>query len=956
MRTLPFVQLFFSRRTPKPAPQERASPAPTPECPSKRLSSISLLDVVRELGIDALGVLSAHLEAAECFGLARSTCRALREALNAGQTHVELKLSLRAPPAGFNSSSKPSSPLLSKPRCSSVDLVLRGRHLRYWEHGQAQAAGAEGQPSPLPEDLLAWPFEGLSLHRRQQVTRLQIQMEDFGLEYTQDAAPHLPRILARLGPLLPALTHLDITSCIMRMWEGWTATDSELYSTLASAFPNLTSLAVACERADLSLLAHHLGDRLEVLQLGAFQAADAYEPGQGAYRHLPRFARVRELVMADTEWDDMDWDASEDSYEDDDDDEGVDSVFSSDGEGGELWPGQALGWPPGWLAGYGEEGDGAGGGGDGQGDGAAGPGGAAGEGGGGVGEDAGGQQGAVGVQAAQQLEEAGWEQGGEAEGGAAGDGGGGAAAGIHAGLAGAGVAGGGGGDVGFWAHVAAANMPAAGLGNGGGAGAGGQVGGAAGGQQDGGPQDDAAEVPRPPPAIRFTSFLGSLPPSLEQLRFRHLTVNTCERPTGRICLRGLDVEVRDGRARAMRVTAGGGRGGGGTVGVRALRYLEGWVRRSRLGGDADPGDAARMASLEVDGVGEQDAYAMLDMARLEFMDRRFERVDIGRLRLFSGEAATTLSGITLLYRPQVVEIAGVQVRLRAQGAVSLREGEDGGRCEELHRQHLRQQKAQQQLLGGGQGGGGGGGGPAGEAAEGGGGLDLRRVAPGEVQEAALGPVRRALAAAAAGGAGAPLPAVAAAAAAAVTGVAERAAGQAAAKEVGSSSGGSGSGSGAAAAGGGLGLPGLAVVPAESRISSHRLVLLWGTFFTVLGEGQVLTAWLCKLKGSGANLVPSWRRDDEEPRFEFRSPAVRYLRIPADGEDGGEGAEEQSAYIVVECESPKMAAEVYAAAAAAAAEWPGGGLQAVRLAGASLEEAVLRLCVSRVGGCGAGRVG
>lgn len=209
MRILPLFRWLFSWRNPKPAGQQEAVPAPP--CPpartAKRASSVTLLDVVRELGIDALGILSGHLEATQCFGQARSTCRAMRDALDAGQTHVELKLSLRAPPAGFNSSCKQVSPLVIKPRCSSVDLVLKGRHSRPWAPLQAQDAEAEGQPSSLPEDLLAWPFEGLPLHRRQTITRLRIKMEDFAIEYHGDVAPHLPRILARLGPLLPALTH-----------------------------------------------------------------------------------------------------------------------------------------------------------------------------------------------------------------------------------------------------------------------------------------------------------------------------------------------------------------------------------------------------------------------------------------------------------------------------------------------------------------------------------------------------------------------------------------------------------------------------------------------------------------------------------------------------------------------------------------------------------------------------
>lgn len=52
------------------------------------------------------------------------------------------------------------------------------------------------------------------------------------------------------------------------------------------------------------------------------------------------------------------------------------------------------------------------------------------------------------------------------------------------------------------------------------------------------------------------------------------------------------------------------------------------------------------------------------------------------------------------------------------------------------------------------------------------------------------------------------------------------------------------------------------------------------------------------------------------------------------------------YMVVECSSAKEAAQLCAAAAAAAAD-ASGCLRAVRLAGASLDEAVFRPCVEPV---------
>ncbi len=196
-------------------------------------------------------------------------------------------------------------------------------------------------------------------------------------------------------------------------------------------------------------LAHHVRDRLEVLDLGTSMVCDSFDPSGELCCHLPRFRRVRTLVLADAglrdEHDeeeggwvgDSDEDGSSSSLSGSSSEDG-DSLSESDADDGPdvplHGPGQGQG-QVGQLGGGGRGGQG--------GEEGAWLGGAAW---GGDGEDVWGQLEGAGVHAAAeaQMEELGWEHGGE---------------------------------------------------------------------EGAGPQ-------RPAPSARFVAFLGSLPPSLEQLRFR----------------------------------------------------------------------------------------------------------------------------------------------------------------------------------------------------------------------------------------------------------------------------------------------------------------------------------------------------------------------------------------------------------------------------------------------------
>lgn len=159
----------------------------------------------------------------------------------------------------------PLSPLAQKPCCTSVHLVLR-RGAKHTDKPRVPEAGPHLGPSAA-EDLLAWPSEGLPATRCHQNIRLALSTTELGAR--PECIANLPRALARLGALLPCVQHLDISDCYMYNWLGWDRADhSPVYSTLASAFPSLTSLAVDGSTADYRLLALHVGDRLEQLQLG----------------------------------------------------------------------------------------------------------------------------------------------------------------------------------------------------------------------------------------------------------------------------------------------------------------------------------------------------------------------------------------------------------------------------------------------------------------------------------------------------------------------------------------------------------------------------------------------------------------------------------------------------------------------------------------------------------------
>lgn len=283
-------------------------------------------------------------------------------------------------------------------------------------------------------------------------------------------------------------------------------------------------------------------------------------------------------------------------------------------------------------------------------------------------------------------------------------------------------------------------------------------------------------------------------------------------------------------------------------------------------------------------------------------------MDVGTLHLWTHVVEPALADLTVYYRPKVMEMQGMRVRVRACGGLSLRPGESREQYDELERKHLQQQRQrtveqqQQQRACAGrrvdvvtllqQG--------FGQYLEGEG-LDLSYVDAEAVRRAAFGPLREVLGAAVEAGAGA-------------TG-GQPGGGGKGAKGKGKCGGGGGGGGGGRDAkgqkksrvrgkavktgadgggGGGLAtagsvegagcsggaqteckaegesgssgcdgggaegtagsdalrLPGLAVVPANSRDRSHRLVLLVGPFFAVLGEGDVLTSWVSKMRDRG----------------------------------------------------------------------------------------------------------
>lgn len=193
-------------------------------------------------------------------------------------------------------------------------------------------------------------------------------------------------------------------------------------------------------------------------------------------------------------------------------------------------------------------------------------------------------------------------------------------------------------------------------------------------------------------------------------------------------------------------------------------------------------------------------------------------------------------------------------------------------------------------------------------------MELRTAEPEQVEVAALGPVRRALAAAAGPGAEAEVE----------------------------------------GRHGVRSFPGLAVVPAGPRCSWHRLVLLHGPFFAALGSGRALREWLAELEGH----VQAWVRlrystgDSSKRRAGGKAEPrlARYLRLSAGREgdrDGNRAAGGGTVYLVVECGSVELAEGLYALGEELSADC-GGCLRVVRLAGVSLEEAVLRPCVQPVG--------
>lgn len=754
---------------------------------------------------------------------------------------------------------KPPSQLQKAPCCSSVHLVLKGDWPgKTGKDAQGESTTADTPPSVAVEDLLAWPFEGLPLHRRQQITRLGLSTQ----EYSSELGAHLPLILSRLGPLLPAMTHLDIRSCRISRWGGWDKEDlSQLYAAVASAFPNLTSLTTSGSSVNMEQFAHHLGDQLQVLELGKPGEDFTWEPSTEALQHLPRLGRLRQLVMNSAGWDEAeDWNPREDGEDpdfssdyDEEEDEG------SDDEGG---MGDGMGWEDGeeegGVAGVAQGGPGA----------------AAGEG------------GAAAAQGAwqQQAAPAGQGQAGQQ--------------GVVMGLDG------------LWVE----NWLVGGGEGGGVAGAGPEQGGM-GGEQQG----DGVPLFMQTGANRFKAFLGSLPPSLEQLRLRDFAVHTRTRDQRLLKGRELQIDLAGGKAHTLRA--------GWAATVRQLRFLVRWVRQSRLGPSTQRGTIPVLEATEL-----EDKHGMWlgYTDHPDFLLRRVQRVDIGKLRLTGKVVPDALARFVLLYRPQVVELQGVEVRLRASGALSLRDGEDEELAKTLRRQHVRQQQEVQKQKQGqagsraaGEAAAGGASGQAGVAGDAVAELYLRTAGTEDVKAAALGPLRRALTAAAA-------------AAALAAGAAAAGAGQA---------GGSGGSDGAAAGGSGIvGLPGLAVVPADSRNSSHRLVLLWGPFLTVLGVGKALDLWLNTQRSAMKLKHDRVWSPEHGKRICVKVQPARYLRLPADKEAGAGGC---AASVVVQCESAEVA-ESFCAAAAAVAATAKGGLQVVRLAGSSLDSAVFQPCTSPVG--------
>ncbi len=815
-----------------PAAEQPTSADSSPATWPARRPSIhpTFTDIVRNLDVHALSVLSGHLKALACREQARASCRALRDALDAVDTHVYVELSSSLAP---ELQPGPPSPLLRKPCCSSVHINLVAARLADAHRQQQRRPTTAAHPAPNPEDLLAWPFEALPPHRRQQITRLKLSLTDFLTHDTDYSYPNLPRALARLGALLPALTHVDITDCGLcglHLWYSFTS--EQLCSTLASAFPNLTSLAITMSYADMDLLVRHLGDRLEVLQLSGL----GDEPRYGLLRHLCGMRRLRELGFSWCQWRARGWAAVEDH--DGDDDGGSSALIEyEDEEEGSQDGSEAGAWQ--------EQGEGE------------------------------GEQG-------QGQEEAGGE-GQAGEGGAAGG----------APVAHGEAVGVGGEEAQPFAQQAGAEQ------------------GPEGAEAEGGEEADRAWLLSFPASTRFRTLLGSLPPSLEQLRFRNCIVPSRDRSAGEVGLRDLGIALgEDGRVQVLCV--------GWKAGLQELEHVESWVRRSRLAPRH-----GKVPQLVLDGI--QHDGSQQDIADFDwhiFLQRRFHRIDVRRLRLCPSLPAETLAAVAHHYVPQQVEVQGLAVRLRAAGPVGVPVG-----C--YRRGRLRLPYAYQRIRGrgvdasraAGQVGAcdaGEGGVGAGKAAEAGGGLELQTAGPEQLEAAALGPLRRALAAAAAAGAGA--------------GVEGRQ--------------------------GVRSFPGLAVVPAGSRCSWHRLVLLHGPFFAALGSGRALREWLVDLEGNAQTWVRlSCSRGDASKRSaggKAEPRLARYLRLSAGREEDGDGsgaprgaAGGSTVHLVVECGSAELAEGLCALAEELSTD-SGGCLRAVRLAGASLEETVLRPCVQPVG--------
>lgn len=157
---------------------------------------------------------------------------------------------------------------------------------------------------------------------------------------------------------------------------------------------------------------------------------------------------------------------------------------------------------------------------------------------------------------------------------------------------------------------------------------------------------------------------------------------------------------------------------------------------------------------------------------------------------------------------------------------------------------------------------------------------------------------------------------------------------------------------------------LDVVPAGSRCSWHRLVLLHGPFLAVLGQGDLFRSWIerqrstCRRRAlDRKRAAGGWFRYQDGYESEDGGEdgdgdeTWRYLHVPG-RRSGSSSAAGGPVSVVVECKRAKDAAELCAAAADAAAADPGGCLRVARLAGSSLEEAVFGACVSPVGSCGA----